>query len=451
MNMKPRPYQTPAIQAHARNLLRNGISFDVSDCGWGKTYVAAFTAKALGLKLAVLTPKATVPAFRRVLDELEVPWLFVENVERMLADRVWVDRVEIPQPEAKRAVVGEQFEWRWKLPDEQLLLVFDEAHRFAGQETINGHLFGAAPIDPVSGKYVMAMSATLADSPLQLKWVLHQLKKVHESRFLEWCLSKGGCVRNRFRQLEYIGGMPLMNELNQEIVGRHGFRGRVADLPKGEFPENTVDVMAVEVENQTALDEEYERALRELELEAPTAQVVMLRARQLAEHAKLAAMIDYTQDLLEDGQSVVVFVCFRDSLDRFQTVFPDAAVIHGDQTAEERQESIYRFQSNQTRVVVSTIQAGGVGVSLHDLHGGHPRFVLISPSFSARDVQQALGRCPRNGAKTPVQQRLVFAADTMEERVLRKVKGKLDRIEMLNDGDLTIYEHADINPAGDTP
>ena len=51
-------------------------------------------------------------------------------------------------------------------------------------------------------------------------------------------------------------------------------------------------------------------------------------------------------------------------------------------------------------------QAGGTGLSLHDVNGEHPRVSLISPSFSAIDLKQALGRIHRAGAKSPAVQKL---------------------------------------------
>jgi hypothetical protein len=47
---------------------------------------------------------------------------------------------------------------------------------------------------------------------------------------------------------------------------------------------------------------------------------------------------------------------------------------------------------------------------------------------------QMLGRCVRLEAKTPVRQRIVFAAKTIEERVYTEVAVKCENIRMINDG-----------------
>ena len=67
-------------------------------------------------------------------------------------------------------------------------------------------------------------------------------------------------------------------------------------------------------------------------------------------------------------------------------------------------------------------QAGGTGLSLHDEHGNHPRMSLISPSFSAIDLRQALGRIHRATGVTPAIQKIVFANDTVEMGVCKAVR-----------------------------
>jgi superfamily II DNA or RNA helicase len=117
----------------------------------------------------------------------------------------------------------------------------------------------------------------------------------------------------------------------------------------------------------------------------------------------------------------------------------DTAVvqIHGQQTPEERQAAIDAFQADTARVIVANIKAGGVGVSLHDLNGKHPRMSLISPTWSAIDLRQALGRVHRAGGKTKSLQRIVFAAGTVEEKVAKMVEEKLSHLDALNDGELS--------------
>jgi len=97
---------------------------------------------------------------------------------------------------------------------------------------------------------------------------------------------------------------------------------------------------------------------------------------------------------------------------------------------------VLRFQEDKTRICLCMIQAGGVGLSLHDLNGKYPRTTLITPTFSARELKQALGRTPRMNGLSKCIQKIVYAAGTVEAKACAAVRGKLDNISALNDGDL---------------
>ena len=414
--MTPRDYQLPSIQRLTKALPRFGACLDASDTGVGKTYVAAFTAKTLGWKVAVVCPKSVVPSWEMALNTIGVPYLFIENPERIRFQEQWGKTTK------------EGFGWVWALP-ERCLIIFDEAHRFSGADSLQAKMLASAP------KPILMLSATCADSPLKMHAIGHQLGIVHWDQWFAWCF-KNGCVFNKpFKGLKYVGDDTVLKRLHTQIFAEKGVRIRIADLGDA-FPENSVEAVPVPVEDVAEINREYVEAIELLEQEAPNAAVAMLRARQLSEHRKLRAMIDMTDDLLETGKSVAIFVCFRESLDQLAKQFPEASLIYGDQPADERKDAIQAFQDNQTRVIIAMIQAGGVGISLHDLDGKFPRVSLINPSFSAIELIQTLGRIHRNGGRSPCIQRILFAADTVEERVREKVALKVDRINMLVDGDL---------------
>ena len=419
--MTPRDYQRPAIQRLVELLPRFGAAVEGSDTGVGKTYIAAFTAKRLGWPVAVVCPKAVIPSWRDCLAAVGVRALFIENVEKLKADRKWATPVKDG--------------WQWALP-ERCLLIVDEAHRFSGAESSNAKLLWSAP------KPVLMMSATLAESPLKMRALMHQLGFVHRDEWYRWCFSNG-CRKNLpFQGLIFLGGEEVLHKLHAQVFGERGSRIKIADLGTA-FPENSVETVLVPIEDTAALDQTYLDALSELEAEAPSAAVAMLRARQQSEHLKLPACIDMIDDLLDQGHSVAVFVNFTDTLSRLKYRFPAAGLIHGEQTASERELDIEQFQTNESRLIICMIQAGGVGISLHDLHGGHPRVSILFPTWSAIELRQALGRIHRNGGQTPCIQRILFADGTIEQRVLQKLNKKLDNMDALNDGDLSLNETND--------
>ncbi len=165
---------------------------------------------------------------------------------------------------------------------------------------------------------------------------------------------------------------------------------------------------------------------------------ILLRARQAVELYKVGAMVELAKNAMQEGMSVVLLVNFNATLEALCEQLDCHAVIRGGQSESDRAASISSFQRNETHCIVANIQAGGVGVSLHDPSGQRPRLSLISPSFSAAELRQALGRVHRAGGATSIQ-KIIFAAGTCEEHTAKICAQKLAHIDLLNDGDLSPF------------
>jgi superfamily II DNA/RNA helicase len=166
------------------------------------------------------------------------------------------------------------------------------------------------------------------------------------------------------------------------------------------------------------------------------------KLKQEIEFRKVPIFIEQAQLYLDEEKSVIIFVNYLDTLHILAQELDIKCKIYGDQSMEKRQEAIDLFQSNEERIIICQIRAGGVGISLHDLHGGHPRVTLINYPDSASDLLQALGRAPRAGAKTAVLQRIIFVANVdYEKKIMQNINKKLANISAINDGDLEGYKY----------
>jgi superfamily II DNA or RNA helicase len=165
---------------------------------------------------------------------------------------------------------------------------------------------------------------------------------------------------------------------------------------------------------------------------------IMLRARQQAELIKVPLFVEMAEDAIEDGMSVAIFVNFSETVRALSKRLDTNCVVWGENKGEERDRNIADFQADKKRVIIINVKAGGAGLSLHDLNGNYPRIALLSPTPSAVDLRQALGRVWREGGKTKALQKIVFVANTVEEEVCEKVKIKLQALDTINDGDVSI-------------
>ena len=401
-------------------------ALDASDTGVGKTYTALGVARALEATPLVLCPKSVITPWKRVASEMGGTPVDVLNIEKLKAGNTKYLKK-----------VGKN-KWVWNLPRGSLL-IYDEVQTASGHKSQNGKILGLCK---AYGIKALMLSATVAESPLKLKAIGYMLGLHKYVDHFSWCL-KYGCWQNSWGGLEFIKGkqrLGYLRRIHEQIFPDKGCRVKIQDLDV--FPENTVYADAFDLDERST--EEIRRVYEEMdeELAKPDAGAseltAQLRARQRTELLKVPLLIELIDGVLEEERSAVVFVNFTETLEKLQENFKDASSVFGGQKQVDRDSEIERFQADITRVCLVMIQAGGVGLSLHDLHGDYPRTSIISPPFNAVQVKQALGRIHRAGAKTKCVQRIIFAANTVEEDACKAVRRKLDNMSMLNDGDLSM-------------
>jgi superfamily II DNA or RNA helicase len=221
---------------------------------------------------------------------------------------------------------------------------------------------------------------------------------------------------------------------------------------KNIFPDNHVMAECFDMGTNTAkIQRVYEQMEAELAaLEESSVNysqhhfAIMTKARRLTELLKVPTMVEMIEDWFDEGISPVVFVNFTDTVEAIEKQLKKnkkfnglISKIVGGQTDKQRQSDIDGFQNDTKRIMIANLAAGNAGISLHDLNGKFPRGSVISPSYSAINMLQALGRIHRANGKTPCIQKIMFASDTIEEQACRRVQAKLNNLEALNDGDLT--------------
>lgn len=432
--MKLLPYQVPSHAVLVTALRKYPAALDASQTGVGKTYVALAACKTLGLRPAILCPKSVIPAWERVAADAGLQPYFVLNYEQIKTLKYpWLTS-EVSFARGKKAIL------KWNLkPD--TLLIFDEAHRCKGVDTINAKMAIAALGARVK---TLLLSATIASSPLDMN-ALGVLMGLHQGwNFWKWC-RQNGCINSKWGGLMYVGGAKRLEPIHHRLFPERGTRIRIHDLGDA-FPETLISADAYEIDNKKLckIYAEMETALARLQTRIDggksedTPLTIMLRARQQAELLKVPTLVELAEDAMEEGNSVAIFVNFTDTLMALEEklVKFKPVKVYGNQTAAERQAAIDAFQADRVRLILCNSAAGGVGISLHDLHGRFPRMSLLSPAYSAINLVQCLGRIHRAGGRSKSVQRIVFAAGCVEEEACKAVKKKIECINMLTDGDM---------------
>jgi superfamily II DNA or RNA helicase len=424
---QPYPVQKSHITSLADSLRKHKAALDASATGTGKTLCASLVAKELKAKVLVVCPKAVIPSWRRELGEQEIA-AEVINYEKLRAGK-----------SAYGKWVGKK--WEWALPEESLI-IWDEVHKCKNPKAQNTRMLIAA-----KGHYNLMLSATVADDPTELRGVGYQLGLFELNKFWGWCRSHG-CRPNPWGAMEFDHRKSgALQKIHDQIMPSRGSRMTVEDMA-GHFAENFIIDDPLDFSDDGEIKKLYEEMESELEdlksqmatdSDNPAAQalVAQLRARQAVELCKVPLIVNMIDEVVnEEGRSVAVFVNFDATInaltERLQVTEKAISIIRGGQSGAEREEAISRFQNNNSRIVLCNMEAGGVGVSLHDTTGERPRTALISPNFNAKSMVQVLGRIHRAGAKSPAIQRLLVAEGTVEEKVAKSVKEKIKSQEILN-------------------
>jgi superfamily II DNA or RNA helicase len=425
----------PRQEEHALRLMdilrTHKSALDSSETGCGKTIVGAEiarrTIKTDLMPVLVVCPKAVIPAWERELKERGIWPAHVINYDKLRGGKTQYGHWE------KRR-------WVWDL-DDHALIIFDEAHRCAGIDTKNAKML----IEAKDRYRVLMLSATLASSPTQMRAAGYLLGAHGLGNFWQWCL-KNGCSKNRWNGIDFMGDPKHIKNIAEQIAHRCS-RMTVKELGD-HFAETQVITEPLDFGDEIGeIYDEMEQELLALEKASKTdkknsaaeALVAQLRARQRVELLKVPVIVEMAEDLLAEGKSVAIFVNFDATLQALSAKLNGAELIHGKQSATEREDSIARFQDDTSNVIICNTAAGGVGVSLHDVTGKHPRAAIISPDWNEKNIVQVIGRVHRAGGKTPSMQRILFAAGTVEEKVEKSVRKKIENLKLLNENSTCAY------------
>ena len=408
----------PSQEEHAERLRGSltsfGCALDTSDTGTGKTPVAVDVAWQLGRRPVIACPKTVVPSWERWLAQRE--WNqepVVLNYERY---RMGKTPYYSKGCDSYGTAIG------WDLDPEQDLLIFDEVQRCKGLKTETSQLLRYS-----AGIPTLALSATAASSPLDMKALGGRfgLFPSHAHHW-NWC-RKHGCRPGAFGGMRFTNGEKWVKKIRAELAPMMS-RLRREDIP--EFPDSLIIDEGIDFGSQlTRLWKELEAKIESI----PTAQeriVEILRARQKAELLKVPHTVELALDALEEGNSVAIFQNFHASIDMLMSGLRSAGIEpreYSGRTAKDRDGYAQDFCADRLDSIIVQNASGGVGLNLH---GQRHRTALHSPTWSADQHKQCLGRVWRAGGAKSVQRILTCGDD--EKRVQEKAVINCGYIDLFN-------------------
>lgn len=323
------------------------------------------------------------------------------------------------------------------------LLIFDEVHRCgAMDDSLDSRMLIAARRQ---GILTLCLSATAASSPLHMRALGYVLGLHNLENFYGWTRRFGCGKIPGIPGWQWLAGEDkqeaAMLALRKAILPGFGVRVSTRDIP--DFPKRTITaelfdldagqgIDALYWEMQSALEKLFSRAENDISSDHPLTQ--LLRARQKIELLKVPAAVEAARDEIAKGNSVGIFVNFKQTIEELRARLNCRCVIDGSVTSSDRMKHVADFNSDRVRLMLLNNEVGGAGLDLPDRNGKYPRVGLVMPPQSARTFKQLAGRFHREGSLTPCFYKVMLAANSIEEKIHRRLNLRLQNIDLLNDG-----------------
>ena len=141
----------------------------------------------------------------------------------------------------------------------------------------------------------------------------------------------------------------------------------------------------------------------------------------MIEKAKINTMIRLARETLESDPNckVILYVWYIDSIKRMQGSLKEynPMVMYGETKITQRDTIIENFQedSNTHRLLISNAKVGGIGISLDDRSGKHPRHLFMIPTYNFIDLHQATGRIHRTTTLSDAHIRFIYSKEFRNE------------------------------------
>lgn len=410
-----RPYQVEGVkwlQNHPYKLLAD-------DMGLGKTPQSIIAMNELGCKTAVIIcPASTKIMWARRIAQWGVSLGNVFIVEGGKAEiPPWADVIILNYDLLAKKRIRDQLRARGKVQGYDVVL-FDEARAL---KTVNTKRTRAS-LDRHSfsryAKRVFLLDGTpVPNRPIELYPVLSVFAPEVIAPYNSYRAYGEYFCNGKESIFGFVAkGASNIEELSQRLKNSKFFLRRTKEEVMDDLPEKVQTYIEIK-----------------LDLDCDTSNTHVATLRREIGLAKVDSTTEYIEDNIEKIGKAVVFCYHTDVIKRLSSNLAECqpVIVQGGQSANEKQEAIDRFISDeQCRVLIGQVIAGGSGIDGLQTVCNHVIFAEIDWSPAAED--QAFDRINRIGQKeSTVFVHYMVAQGTLDERIIKTQDKKRDVIETL--------------------
>jgi len=440
--VKPYPHQI--IGAKFANEL--GSCIIAADMGTGKTILSLLASEMKGNdwdKVFVIVPNSLKLNWRNeIIKFTNSKWYVLDNTFKNNVYDISECKYIITNYEYFR---NSNFDVKSKLIDKGIdpkiikAIIFDEAHKL--KNTKSNTYKNITKTFKKSVENYLLLSGTIMPNKLEELYVSLNLILPEEftskNRFYEEYCGLKYDINYGWQTIEKPSLEKVFNKLDGIM-----YRVKREDVLK-DLPDISINMITVE------MDSKEEKVYKEIEdgflnvdwnssnmikteNEDVNPLVILGRLRKYTSKIKKSVVSDFVKTLNDQGEKVVIFDVFKDSLMLLAEEMKDNSAYYGGSvSSEKRQELVDRFQHKESNLknLFVTAQTGNAGITLT----AASHMILISQSYVPGENEQMYARIHRIGAKNNCNIYIFAIENSVDEEVYKLVNEKLKVISKVID------------------
>lgn len=398
MEIKLHPHQIEHVNKLSSILDKSHCAVDLSPTGLGKTFAACGLGIQLDMPLFIICPAAArCLVWEETFKAYNVPYIDVISYEYLRSkNNIYLQKDE---KEYKPTALLRE------ITKEGILFIYDEAHKL---KNLTGQNKAAScmnyTIKESNSSKLVFLSATLMDKPDQGLPFFKALGFVNYNSSLEDTFE---VLVQEMRKFSVNADLPdlkvkVFNSIFPKVLKK------ISSTMKHKIDANLY-IKNVFLKMSPKNIKSFLRVLRELNMMMSNNDKINIREITKCliqiQLLKVNGMIKKAKEILLKSKSnkVILFCDYNIVMNKIINGLQEfePLILSSKLKQSERVELVAKFQQNDNchRLLISTICVAGTGISLHDIHGKFPRYVLLMPNFKVLDIQQAFGRIYRFGMK----------------------------------------------------
>jgi len=244
-------------------------------------------------------------------------------------------------------------------------------------------------------------------------------------------------------------GASHLDELTKKISPY--FLRRTKEQVLSQLPPKIIIDMPVELDKENALMYRTEEngvadklsSDEDFDAVGVNALVLLNNLRQITSRGKIYAAKDVINNVIENGEKILVFSVYNEPLETLKEEYGDSAVvITGKVSEDDRRKAIDDFQNDNTKnIFLGGMKSSGVGITLT----AASNVLFIDYSWVPADHEQAADRCHRPGqVANSVNIYQLHAKNTMDDYMRSVIDGKKKLLELVVDSNTSDFSTENI-------